>query len=62
MLKHRMTVAGPDASVYVAINRIRERSALPDLPAGHLVKMKCAQPSGEREEWSWLLKTSVIGI
>jgi hypothetical protein len=27
-------VAGPDASVYDAINRIRERSALPDLPAG----------------------------
>ena len=26
-------VAGPDASVYSAINKIRERSALPDLPA-----------------------------
>lgn len=27
-------VAGPDASVYEAVNKIRERSALPDLPAG----------------------------
>ncbi|MEO8414810.1 MAG: RagB/SusD family nutrient uptake outer membrane protein [Ginsengibacter sp.] len=27
-------VAGPDASVYSAINKIRERSALPDLPLG----------------------------
>lgn len=26
--------AGPDASVYDAVNRIRERSALPDLPTG----------------------------
>lgn len=45
---------GPDASVYDAINQIRKRSALPDLPTGlNQVEMRAAIKRERRLELFW---------